>query len=81
MFEFLSRVPVAPQPAPTSVSVPTGLDFLSGINWGVVGACAVVAAILITMYKNLPKWVVVILIVLGAITVGVFTLNSHAVGK
>ena len=78
--ELVTRLPLAPNPAPTSVTVPTGSSLLSGINWGVVGACVLVAIILVAAWKALPKWMIALGVALALIAAGIVSLNPHTVG-
>ena len=79
VIDFFLRAP-EPGVPPTSVTVPTGTSFFSHIDWGVVGACVFIAIAIVALWKSLPKWLAVVVMLAVLISAGVFTANSSIFG-
>ena len=67
---------------PKDVTVHTGgiQALLTTKNIGIALACLVVAGLGITVYRHLPKWAVVLIVIGVGITGGVLIVSPHATG-
>lgn len=79
---MISRVLKVPTP-PNNVTVNTSwLDNLTNAKlWYTALAVLIVTAIIITIWKSLPKWLLITVVILGLIAGGFIAVNKKALGR